>query len=51
MEITLIEKKVREYLERGTSASCDKSHWQLHALWHEFGRAEVEEEIKRQIGV
>ena len=47
MEITLIEKKVREYLERGTAASCDKSYLELHSLWHEFGRAEVEEEIKR----
>ena len=51
MNEKLIEQKVREYLERGTSASCDKSHWELHSLWHEFGRAEVEEEIKRQIGV
>ena len=44
-----IEKKVREYLERGTSASCDGSHWELRRLWIDFGRREVEEEIKRQL--
>jgi hypothetical protein len=46
-----IEKKVREYLERGTAASCDDSHWILRRLWIEFGRGEVEEEIKRQLDV